>query len=150
MTTPFRKPSLLANFSPSRWLLLFAVLIAVAVASPTHPYESAAKAWQGNYYSNMKQRDVTVRLTLSGDTSRSELQLVTEQCRVGLESVSEGHYVIKTRKGYVAGPYCAIWLGGRLEAQPVDGGQRLEISFADRKGKSVVKLTLSPAHLLPD
>jgi len=147
MTTPFRKHSLLANFSPSRWLLLFAVLIAVAVASPARAADTAAKVWQGKYESTLKKRWVTVRLTLA-TKDPSELRFVTEQCAVALQQASDGAtavYVVTTRQGMVAGPYCGIWLGGSLEAQLLDGGQRLKMNLTDRNGKSPLSLTLEPA-----
>lgn len=149
MTISYGKLVPLTSASLSRLLLSSAILL-ISVAGQARAADSVAKVWEGHYTSSAKQQEVSVRLTLPADESQPEFRFLSGvDCAVRLDPVSKApatvYNVVRSAPDQVAGPYCVIWLGGRLEIQPVGDGQRLKTKLVSSNGRSQIVVTLDPA-----
>jgi hypothetical protein len=118
----------------------------MAISAPASAEGGSANQWQGIFHSNALNQDVMVRLFLPVDAQPGELRFVNLLCAVGLQPVSSAQtgssvYNIIPRQDAAAGPYCGIWLGGKVETRPLD----LRLQMTVSKGKS--KITVN--NLVP-
>ncbi len=150
MKTFFAKLSSTARTTPWRLLLSFVVFITAATAGSARSADIAAQAWQGKYHSEARKEWVTVRLTLPANAKPGVLRFESLLCEVGLQPESAeqpgrsaAYNIQPSPGGEAAGPYCGLWLGGRVTTEPVNGGQRLRM-VVTKGSKSKIELDLDP------